>query len=456
MPILAVYYGCDIAKNFVLTMKAAIKNLILRKKKMNLCKFGVIFFSIFIWSALFPGYYSDDSINTMHDLKIGQFHGIQGTIWNLYVYIFTLFGKEPTILSLLSLLVLNFSIRFFCSEFLITKIHLKTWIIILFPATWTFGLTIWHDVPFTSGLLLSITVIKKSNFFRKKLSFQSYSILLFGNFLILTRMNGLLFSCTILILLIRKVTIQENRATVMYLILLLILQCVPVFNLVAGQERHQFQSGQYFMRADLSCLSATEPRIMEKIFKKDQLEKWKSRSACNWFNDSIVETENLATDSRAINVIYLRTLKEAPIDILIVHWKRNGYLIDPVIALKEPAPFLHTDNDWNSEKGALGEKVYQFFNIVSRSNNFFRGILANHAIVFIFLLVLYLRGKKHALIPTFLSALLCTTNFVIAPHPDSRFVYITILFGYVFVVDFIVDSLSRKKPKNLFFESNFK
>ena len=413
-------------------------------------------FSILIWIALYPGYFSSDSLNSVKDLGDLNFNGGQGVVWSIYVFISSLFGFSPALSTLTGLIILNLSIIYFCNIFCDTRQNFTVIAILAMPSTWSFGLTLWHDVTFSAGMLIALALLKKSNTFANNLTHKDFLLFLSSNFLLLTRLNGVIFCVVFLSIFMwnKRNQLHQNEKS---LIIILFLGILVAIQLVGSTKQEQvLRSGQYFMRADISCIAAKKAHLLNSVLTVDEVAAWKSAQACSWFNTSQIELsqENLRTVE--ISRIYFYLFINHPEELLRVHWDRNGYIFDPIGSLKTPAPFIHSHNDWNQSRGLLGEKTFTLFNDLSRIANLLRGIVANSGFFALTILLLFVFRYKSLRYCVAFGSALSLLMFVIAPHPDTRFIFANVLIGQIILTNLFVKLFNRFHPFNLLGKSRLK
>lgn len=421
----------------------------MKTQKNRNIKISIFLFSVTIWLILYPGYYSDDSLNTIQDLKVNNFNGIQGFVWSSHAFLTSLGGTVPELSTLVGLLLLSYSILLFCNTFLPNKSNLTAIVVILIPSVWSFGLTLWHDVTFCAGILFALSLIKQTNLFETKMNKYQLVQLLASQYLVLTRLNGLAISITLIIILIWKLRKRRQELLVVPILFFVCLIPISINWLNSEKQGDVIASGQYFMRSDISCVASEKPKLLEEILTPQEIIQWKSSAACTWFNTSKVEMSSNKPKFSKTQKIWLALTVNHPIQVWEIHWQRNGYLINPVKALLKPAPFIHSSNDWSSEQGLLGSRIYTVFNALSKFSNYTRSVGANHLVLYasIFLgFVFGLRSLKYCLVAL---ALVTLMMFVIAPHADTRFVYSTLLIGYIVIVYYFLELFKRFHPFDL-------
>lgn len=393
----------------------------------------IIIFSLAIWLALYPGYFSPDSLSIVQDVKNNNRPGIHGIFWYEYVHVTSFLGNYISLSTLINLLIFNFSIFFFSKSFFEKKFSFIAVIVILFPATWTFGLTLWHDVPFTSGTLLIVAITKKWMQSRTKMKISEICFFFLGIYFVLTRYNGIIIVSFFCIYVLFKLG-RKNPIFLRSILVYGLFVVTMYFSTLSTTYLKNFNNASvYFMRSDISCLIAQKPDLISEFIDEKNFRDWESLSACTWFNDSKLEKNYLLEVSK-VRGLFQEIFLNHPVEVLNMHYKRNEYMMNPLSALQSPAPFLHTVNDLNSSRGLLGTNIYSMANDISRSMNYLRFLIANLPLsIVVFSVIFYMRRPKYLFFGT-LCVLLFVPIFVTAPTPDSRLVYPLLILVQMYVV----------------------
>jgi len=389
----------------------------------------VSLYTFFAWILLYPGFYSDDSLSVIDELKNHVFVGGQGLFWNVYVYITSLFTYSFPLTILISSLTLNLSIVFLCVDFFPKTSKAWIYFIILIPSVWGFGNTLWHDVTFTAGFILMFKVLINLPSKEEKLGIKDTAIILVAILLLLTRLNGVLIVIALILILIFKLKlISKNYLAFSSMVFTLLLSVIP--GLIVEDKRIEWQlDSNYFIRADLACSASIFDTNFLDFSRIGGMENWKSKSACQWFNTYDITREDEIFYQKEIRKVFLRSAMKSPETFLYIHYLRNGYLVNPVRALKSPAPFLHTLDSRKLEDGKKSLLV-NYAKKPIEFTNFIRGVSGNVPfwMIFLILFILRLKNKRHLLL---LIGLFVCSLFIVAPHPDTRFAMPLLLLGYI-------------------------
>lgn len=158
--------------------------------KFSLLRNSII--QVIWWIVFFPGFFTGDSFGALQMAKSGDLTNSFTASWAIYVRIFSLYGTAIWLLTLLSGLTLVFAVTCFTySLFSSRTASIASFLFTLTPVVAGMGITLWHDIPMTAGLLLLAsfftTFLKEERVSRLEIVSQ----LLFGSVLISFRPNGL-------------------------------------------------------------------------------------------------------------------------------------------------------------------------------------------------------------------------------------------------------------------------
>lgn len=333
-------------------------------------------FIAFLWWLIFnPGFYSSDSFGVIEMARSGTISSDSTAIWAIAVKLLTINGSHPEIGTLFFSQLLTFSISLFAHSLFQGKS--ASWgssVLCMTPLVGAMGITLWHDIPMTSGFLLVATGCIR---YLSKKSFAKSLIacgLIFTSF----RHNGIPTILVTLILLI--IFFRPKKFFVITLIL-----TIFVGGLTSSLDTKLDPKGSThldglinWMGYDLSCYAATysdEEFFQREFSGKATLEFWKSSQACNWFNDSqafFKKSSNLAVN---IPSAWLALALKKPLFILRTHMKRHEYL-NPLPFFGPPSmPFLHTSiesaqqniyflNPNLSDRFRVYPRIWNYFNFI--------------------------------------------------------------------------------------------
>jgi hypothetical protein len=107
------------------------------------------------WIIFFPGFFSGDSFAAVQMAKSGELGNSFTASWALYVRIFSFHGHAVALLTLLNGLVLVYSVtRLGFALFSPKAAAISSFLLTLTPLISGMGITLWHDIPMSAGLVL--------------------------------------------------------------------------------------------------------------------------------------------------------------------------------------------------------------------------------------------------------------------------------------------------------------
>ena len=107
------------------------------------------------WVVFFPGFFSGDSFGAVQMAKSGELGNSFTASWELYVRIFSFHGNAIALLTLINGLVLVYSVtRLGYSMFSARTAAVSTFLLTLTPIVSGMGITLWHDILMSAGILL--------------------------------------------------------------------------------------------------------------------------------------------------------------------------------------------------------------------------------------------------------------------------------------------------------------
>ncbi len=404
------------------------------------------------WAVFFPGFFSTDSFGAVRMAKSGDLTNSYTASWAIYVRIFSLHGNAIWLLTLLNGLVLVFAVtRFAYSIFSYRTAATASFLLTLTPVVVGMGITLWHDIPMTAGLLLLtsfFTIFLKGERIGR---LEIVSQLLFGAILISFRPNGLptllVFSTAILIFKFRKRLIKyliTGIATSAFVTLVgsqVILGLSPINDYFA----------QEWMRNDISCFANTTAGIgfVEKnIPNIGNTKSWKSQAACTFLNNASITNQNKIDAQEFVPSAWLKLVKKEPAFVLSTHLKRNAYLIPIPLFGIPTTPFLHSTIEFKDQgiEWAFPSLAEQARTLM-RLWNALRGITGWAGLWALVTLLLLLPTKKKELLPTLvMSVSLIGILFVFSPIPDGRYALFALIAGQIALIGKCVEWACRTPP----------
>jgi 4-amino-4-deoxy-L-arabinose transferase-like glycosyltransferase len=124
-------------KNLPITQKSIVINAIIM---------------FFWWITFNPGFFSGDSFGILEIVKSGQLSSELTIFWAVLVKIITINGNHPEFATLVFSQIFGVSISIFSNTLFKGKIALwSSAVLCLTPLVGAMGITLWHDIPMTSG-----------------------------------------------------------------------------------------------------------------------------------------------------------------------------------------------------------------------------------------------------------------------------------------------------------------
>jgi hypothetical protein len=307
------------------------------------------------------------------------------------------------------------------------------------------GITLWHDIPMTSGFLLFtsgvLRLLQKEHHVKK--------LVIFGVILSSFRVNGL---PTLLIAVIILLILSKQKKHFIVIIMLLVTSIGFVSNLDSKFSSPELNSSDGFinwMRYDLSCYAAksnNDKFFIENFDNNSSRQDWESKSACTWFNDSnVFLNPSDFTDQKTPQAWKALALAE-PFFVVSTHLKRNAYLFPvPLFGLPR-IPFIHTTIEvsnmgisfWNpkvSEKLRIYPRIWNYFNFIFGYSGFW--------LLIVFVFAWWKRSFLYLSIGV-IGLILNTSLFVFAIISDGRYSLYTLITGQII----LLEAMLSKYPFN--------
>jgi hypothetical protein len=412
---------------------------------------------IFWWVIFYPGFFSGDSFSAVDIARTGDLTNDFTTSWAIYVRVFSFHGHFIGLLTLVNGLVLVYAItRFAYSIFRLKNAAVASFILTSTPLVWGMGITLWHDILMTSGLLLvTATITKMISESLRLMSWQIFDLFL-GSMLVTFRPNGL---PTLLIFIfifsfhLRKYS--KIRFLAFSALLGTLFFCLPSY-LVLNKPPINKYFAQEWMRNDISCYLSTNK---ESAFLENHLsglgtvEQWQSKDACEFLNKYKLSRELGELSVNNIPKAWKELFKQKPWQVINTHLNRNAYLIPiPFTGIPNP-PFIHSNIEVANQGinwmyPSIAEKV----RTVVRVWNYFRPIFSWAGLwLLIASIISYIR-RQYLNLPFLICSLtLCIILFIFAPIPDGRYVLYTLIGSQMIFINeiFMVIAKSRKSHKDI-------
>ena len=410
------------------------------------------------WIVFFPGFYSADSFAVLQMAKSGELNGMWSAPWALLVQILSLGGIYPGLVTLFLSLVFSISLTLFIySLFSPKRSALISGVIHLTPLVGAMGITLWHDIPMTSGFFLVSTFcvqVRKSGVIEREALIK---LLIPGMILSTFRGNGI---PTLLIFLAIFVIIEKEIKNKRLIIIAITFSFLTIW--VSNTQMTQKVSSDLdiatsWIISDLSCYagSSNGKGFVEKYIPNiGTTDSWSSPSACTWFSDADLTPAEIDKARNQIPGLLINLVKEDPSFLVTTHLKRHRYLFPlPIYGIPRP-PFIHSTIEF-SDGGV--EWKFKAIAEVGRNYvrvwNYFSFLLAYAGIWFSLILVLAItKRSRDVLSVALLSLILITSLFVFAGISDARYVLFVLIAGQALGLNLIIEiskySLRKLKREN--------
>jgi hypothetical protein len=405
----------------------------------------------FIWWVVFkPGFFSGDSFAAVNMARTGNLDNSFTASWAIYVRIFSVFGNSISLLTLINVSVLIYATtRAIFSLLPDRKASIVSNLLTLTPLISGMGITLWHDIPMTSGVLLitaAFIQLAKDKKDIKKILIHS---LIPGSVLITFRPNGL---PTLVLFAIFFLAYTRKTSLVKPIAISIIIATLVTLTgsyLVLRQSPINSYFGQFWMQYDISCFASTPEGkgFVEKNLPIADTETWASSAACSFIGDSKLTSEQINESTKYVPQAWLKLTMQNPIFVLKTHLQRNEYVVPIILGKPQQIPFLHSTIEF-ADKGvqwsnpAIAEKA----RVVMRIWNAARSIVAFSGLWLLLMWVqaLFFR-RKEWLIPATMSLSLSLILFVFAPIPDGRYSLYVLICGEICLISVFMNFWEKSR-----------
>ena len=397
------------------------------------------------WLVFFPGFYSGDSFGAVAMAKTGEFTNSGTASWALYLRIFSLFGNAIGLLTLIGGLLLVFSTTQFAHSILSKKTAaIASFLISLTPMIWGMGITLWHDILMTSGLLLVTSFMVKVLQNQKPSALDVTSKLILGSVLVSFRPNGLPVLLVFSILLIFTIRKRNVLKSLLVAISVTFLTTFIGSNLILGMSPINEYFAQEWMRNDISCFANTPEGggfVERNIPDIGSTVAWKSQAACTFLNQASLSSAEKVEAQEYVPSAWITLLKQEPLFVLDTHLKRNAYLVPiPFNGLPKP-PFLHSTIEFKDQGIEWAfPQVAEKARAPIRLWNLLHSFTAWAGLWSAITLVLLIGFKRRELFAPFVMSLsLIGVLFIFAPIPDGRYALFALIVGQMALVGKVIE-----------------
>jgi hypothetical protein len=411
------------------------------------------------WIIFFPGFFSGDSFTAVQMAKSGELGNSFTASWALYVRIFSFYGNAIALLTLINGLVLVYSVtRLGYAIFSAKTAAITTSLLTLTPVVSGMGITLWHDILMSAGMLLFasffINMRKSEESTYKLISLQ----LLPGSFLIAFRPNGLPTITLFLILYCLYLFMRKKEyffLTIKFGLLSIFLSAftsILTSNIILGSNSINGYFAQDWMRSDISCFASTplgNGFVEEEMPGVGSTLTWSSPEACTFLSKAKVSQEQKVESQKYVPRAWLKILERDPGFLLKLHLNRNAYLVPfPINGIPVP-PFLHSNIEFEGQGIEWAfPSVAENMRFLIRAWNAARGITAWAGLwVLVLLVVAIIRKSQSLFFLASLSVALMSILFVTASIPDGRYVLFVLISGQLCFLGILTESICLHKQR---------
>jgi len=402
------------------------------------------------WVTFKPGFFSSDSFAAVYMARTGDLNNSFTASWAIYVRLFSLLGNSISLLTLINVSLLIYAVTRFTFSLLPDKqSSISSSLLTVTPLVSGMGITLWHDIPMTAGMLLitaGLIELAKNNQLHQRIYASS---LLPGSVLITFRPNGLptliLFAICYLAL-TRKVSLIKPISVSIVIATLVTL--TSSYLVVRESPINSFY-GQFSMQYDISCFASTPEGdgFVEKYVRVADTETWASSSACTFFGNSNLTNAQLIESTKHVPKAWLTLVFQNPMFVLKTHLQRNEYLVPFILGKPQQIPFLHSTIEvadrgieWSNPQLADNARV------IMRIWNAARGLVAFSGA---WLLLLWMQTlifkRKDWLTPAVMALSLSLILFVFAPIPDGRYALYVLICGEICLASLILNYWEKSR-----------
>jgi hypothetical protein len=425
------------------------KHLLNSSFRASLLKNSMI--QIVWWIIFFPGFFSTDSFGAVQMAKSGELGNSFTASWALYVRVFSFHGNAIALLTLINGLVLVYSVtRLGYAIFSARTAAISTFLLTLTPVVSGMGITLWHDILMSAGILLVtsffINIHKGEGSYKRLLILE----LLPGAVLSSFRPNGLptiaVFAALYAVFVFLKHRSQFVQTTKLLATALLLSASITIIgsNLILGLSPINNYYAQEWMRNDISCYAdsvAGNGFVEETLPGIGSTNSWRSSAACTFLNSATVSGVEKVAAQEFIPSAWLTLLIEDPIFVLSTHAERNAYLIPIPIFGIPTEPFLHSTIEFKDQGIEWAfPSIAERARIPMRAWNAARGLAGWAGLWGLVLIGLAVVGRKRNLIPpAAMSISMVAILFVVAPIPDGRYALFVLIAAQLALIGNIVE-----------------
>jgi len=407
------------------------------------------------WVIFFPGFFSSDSFGAVNIARSGEMTNAYTASWALYVRNFSFHGQAIALLTLINGMVFVYSVtRLGYAIFSGRTAAISTFLLTLTPLVSGMGITLWHDILMSAGMLLVtsffINLQKGTGSYRKLLVLELFPGALFCSF----RPNGLptiaVFAAiygAVMFLKYRSQFAQTLKLMATAILLSAIITAIGS-NIILGLSPINNYYAQEWMRNDISCYAdsdAGDGFVEETIPGIGSTNSWRSSAACIFLNTAAVSGDEKVAAEKFIPSAWLTLLREDPFFVLRTHTERNAYLIPIPIFGIPTEPFLHSTIEFKDQGIEWAfPKIAEEARAPMRAWNAARGLTGWAGLWGLVLIGIMVVGRKRNLIPpAAMTVALMVIIFVVAPIPDGRYALFVLITGQLALIGEFTEWVQR-------------
>lgn len=398
------------------------------------------------WLVFFPGFFSTDSFAIIQNVQSRTLSSEWTLPWHLFIAFLTFDGAFPGIATLFFLQLFIFSVTVLSFTICKPKVAtLSSAAISATPLVGAMGITLWHDIPMTSGLILFITGILKL----QKRKPHGYVLVFIGLFFSSFRFNGIPSIIIFLLLLLMRNTNRRKYFGLFLLASVFLFGNFALNSHFPGRINVQSVGITDWMKYDISCFagkSSREDFYQGTGLSNYSIDDWASVSACEWFNKSPIGTGLISVPQNHLVRGWLTLLKTHPQFALKIHFERHHNLLPISLNGIKKVPFINTNiqaNQMNIDFEFPG--AANLLRIYPRAWNFLSLIFAQSGLwLFILFMLAWFNRSKDYLYLVSLGLVLTLLIFVFGPIPDARFSLFNLVVGQLVCLQKLFQKLCRE------------
>ena len=392
------------------------------------------------WIVFFPGFYSGDSFGAVMMAKTGDLTNSGTASWALYVRVFSFLGNAFPLLTLISGLILVYGVTHFAYAIFGDRVAAaSSFLLTLTPVVAGMGITLWHDIPFTSGLLLLTAFFIRLRNPLENTGTHLGTLLIPGTILISFKPNGL---PTLVVFSFFMLFFKFSKSSLKYAFVALLLTSTVTLigsNVILKMNPINSYFAQEWMRGDISCYANTSKGqgfVEMALPGIGDTGKWASKSGCAWLNAADLTSAEKVESLNYVPAAWMSLALKEPVFLFQTHLERHAYLVPLPIFGIPTEPFLHSTIEFKDQgiEWAL-PSIANTARLPMRLWNAGRGLTGWAGLWLLVLIGLGIVAKRKELIPAILMSMaLMGLLFVVAPIPDGRYALFVLIGGQLALI----------------------